>query len=119
MSAKLPSCLVVSRYTAPAPEKEARRRGRPLIRTADHYAALIDDFQRMAAWFLKTHQRPHRSDIELITCFISESLAQDGKRRSRVAGAEWAGRIKTMRNELSRARKWHRQAGNSSQQMAF
>jgi len=115
MNTALPNCSAVVRYVAPPTNKAPRRRGRPRTRTADHYATLMDDFQRMAAWFLATHQRPHRSDIELITSFLAESLAQEGKRRGRAGGAEWAGRIKTIRNELSRARKRQQQAVNSSQ----
>lgn len=111
----LPSCAVVARYTTPQQDKPQRRRGRPQTRTDAHYASLLAELQSMAAWFHQAHQRAHRSDVELLTAYLGESFAREGKRRCRATGAEFAGRIKTLRNELSRARKWQRATNEASQ----
>jgi hypothetical protein len=115
----LPACTVVARYASPQPDKPQRRRGRPQTRTAAHYASLIAELQSMAAWFQKAHQRPHRSDVELLTVYLTEAFAREGKRRCRATGPEFAGRLKTLRNELSRARKWLQEEGETSQVLAF
>lgn len=106
----LPNCSALSRYVSrtEAGERSINPRGRPRTRTQEHYAALHAEYLRIAAWFAEKQGRPHKSDMELLTEYLGDCCERDGVRRSRVSAPSFAGKIKTLRNELSRARAMNR-----------
>lgn len=114
-----PECLSLNGYAAPLTERPLQPRGRPKTRTDEHYVALVADYQRIAAWFSRENGRAHRSDNELLAAYFTQRYEMAGLRRSRVAAADFAGRMKTLRNELSRARARLRDARSLSQETGF
>ena len=79
--------------------------GRPRTRTEAHYAALLREHGYLAGWFVERFGRRPRSDAELLTAHITEGLKQRGMRASRATSAEMKRKLKTLRNELSTARR--------------
>ena len=100
----LPECTALARYAAAPVEKSQRPRGRPKTRTDEHYAALHAEYQRISEWFTTVVGRPAKSDAELLAAYFGEHYEREGLRRSRAFANDFTGRMKTLRNELSRAR---------------
>lgn len=86
-------------YKAPRPP------GRPKTRTQAHYAALLHEYDCLANWFVKTYGRPARSDIELLATHVTTGLKRQGMRESRATSPDMKRKLKTLRNELSTARR--------------
>ena len=114
-----PECLSLNGYAPPLTERPLRPRGRPKTRTDEPYAALVADYQRIAAWFSMENGRAHRSDKELLAAYFAQRYERAGLRRSRAFAADFVGRLKTLRNELSRARARLRDAHSLSQETGF
>lgn len=94
------------RYAKPASEPTATRPPwRPKTRTTEHYAALVQKHAEIAAWFLLTFERPHRSERELLTEHLADEFSKHGLRSGRAHEKEMAGKVKTLMNELSLARR--------------
>lgn len=112
----LPSCAALTRYAEPAQHAEPlpRQRGRPKTRTAAHYADLIEAHRLLSAWFKEAKGRPAASDIELLTVFFATNLQQRNLRASRIDSSEIQGRLKTLRNEFSQARRLTSERPNKS-----
>jgi len=110
MTAKppLPECAALVRYAHTTTDKPQRPRGRPKTRTSEHYAALHAEYLRITDWFSNTHGRPPKSDAELLRAYFGERYEREGMRRGRATEPGFAGRLKTLRNELSMARAWLR-----------
>ena len=92
----------------PAPEpppKPKAKRGRPLKRDAAYYQAIWDTFCSMAGWFLEKHGRPHRSVPKLIEAYYTDLFMRHGFRGTRVNSPEVRGRMKTLENDISKAKK--------------
>lgn len=106
----LPDCVVLGRYASTSGQVEhpPTQRGRPRTRTHAHYIALHAEYLQLALWFVERKGRPHKSDTELLQAYFGERYEAEGLRRSRVTESCLAGKIKTLRNELSRARAMHR-----------
>lgn len=115
----LPECVALGRYVVAPQEKSQRTRGRPKTRTEEHYAALHAEYLRISEWFTSFVGRPAKSDSELLTAYFGEHYEREGLRRSRVSANEFEGRMKTLRNELSRARTWWRTTSKISQKIGF
>lgn len=108
MSGKnLPACSLVSAYTQTrsTADELTRPRGRPKTRTSEHYHRLFEEHQAMTKWFIALNGRPADSDRELLTTYIVASLEELNMRASRVTSNEFKGRLKTLRNEFSTARR--------------
>jgi hypothetical protein len=95
----LVSDSTVFEYKAPRPP------GRPKTRTQAHYAALLHEYHALGIWFAKTFGRPARSDVELLAAHITTGLKQQGMRESRATSPDMKRKLKTLRNELSTARR--------------
>jgi hypothetical protein len=115
----LPECSALGGYAVSRSDRPPRPRGRPKTRTAEHYAALHAEYLRIAAWFAAAVGRPAKSDAELLTAYFSERWERDGLRRSRASTDDFAGRIKTLRNELSEARSRWRTGAKKSREIGF
>jgi hypothetical protein len=89
----------VSEYKAPRPP------GRPKTRTQAHYAALLHEYDCLSNWFVKTFGRPAKSDVELLATHVATGLKQQGMRESRATSPDMKRKLKTLRNELSTARR--------------
>jgi hypothetical protein len=93
-------------YAKPAPQPVAPRPPwRPKTRTPEHYAALVQKHAEIAAWFLLRFARPHRSERELLTEHLADEFSKHGLRSGRAYAKEMAGKVKTLMNELSLARR--------------
>lgn len=115
----LPECSALVRYAAAPLDKPQRPRGRPKTRTSEHYAALHAEYIRISEWFASAVGRPPKSDTELLSAYFGERFESEGLRRSRVSADDFAGRMKTLRNELSRARTWWRTTAQTSRETGF
>lgn len=115
----LPECASLGRYAAAPLHKPQRPRGRPKTRTGEHYAALHSEYIRLKEWFAAAAGRPPKSDEELLRAYFGERYESEGLRRSRVSADDFAGRMKTLRNELSRARTWWRTSSQISREVGF
>lgn len=97
---------IFERYAKPKPPPPAPKPPwRPKIRTPEHYAALLKRHKELSNWFQVTFGRPHQSDKELLKAHLSDELQKIGMRVNRVNESEMAGKLKTMLNELSSARR--------------
>lgn len=108
MNGSMPfNCAALARYTESSPlgEHPVRPRGRPKTRTADHYTELLKAHESLSKWFADGNGRPANSDIELLTSWFSASLQQRSLRASRIDSREVQAKLKTLRNELSVARR--------------
>lgn len=103
----LPFCALITGYSKPlgVAEELSRPRGRPKKRTSDHYRHLHDEHQAIADWYESVTGRPAKSDRELLTAYLSASLEVQNMRASRITSREFKGRLKTLRNEFSTARR--------------
>ena len=103
----LPQCSLVSAYAQPqnTTDEVTRPRGRPKTRTSEHYHRLFEEHQAMTKWFISLNGRPADSDRELLTTYIVASLKKQNMRAGRVTSNEFNGRLKTLRNEFSTARR--------------
>jgi hypothetical protein len=59
----------------------------------------------MEKWFLETHGRTHRSVPELIEVYYTDLFQKHGLRVMRVNSKEFKGRMHTLENEISKAKK--------------
>lgn len=83
----------------------ARAPGRPKTRTDAHYAALLQEYAHLTSWFAETFGRLAKSDAELLTAHITAGLRLRGMRESRATSPDVRRKLKTLRNELSTARR--------------
>ena len=59
---------------------------------------------RLRDWFEEVFGRPPKSDVELLNAKVNDELKRQGK--SNIASPNVQGRLKTLRNELSKAKKF-------------
>jgi hypothetical protein len=104
-----PICQIVSRAVLHEQRCEPERRppGRPRTRTREHYEALWSEYLAMRAWFFTVHQRETRSDVEVLTAYLKQTLLDRGQRSTRIGTPEVNRKLKTLRNELCIARRLH------------
>jgi hypothetical protein len=79
--------------------------GRPKTRTHSHYEALRDEYSRLKNWFEEANGRPARSDAELLRAHLAAELQRQGLEPSLLESPDVQKRLKTLRNELSQAKK--------------
>lgn len=97
------------------PEPPARPAGRPKTRTDSHYAALLAEYSSMKDWFQASQGKPPKSDQDLLLTYFGACFQEQGLRLSRLTAPEFRSKIKTLRNELSSARrKLNARPGNST-----
>lgn len=105
----LPDCETLGAYVKPDRNQVApyvtKPLGRPKTRTPEHFMALLEEYNRIVDWFKGVHQRPPKSDIELLTQYLVTHFTSQGLRASRVHSGELQRKFKTIRNELAIARK--------------
>jgi hypothetical protein len=114
-----PDCSALLRYAATPVPKDQRPRGRPKTRTGEHYAALHAEYLRIVVWFESMEGRPHKSDAELLTAYFGARHESAGLRRGRATEPGFAGKLKTLRNELSAARAWLRNSAHCPVKSTF
>lgn len=87
-------------------EQEATRPpGRPKTRTDAHYVRLLQEYAGLSGWFIETFGRSARSDAELLTAHVATRFELRGMRPSRATSPDMKRKLKTLRNELSTARR--------------
>lgn len=59
----------------------------------------------MTRWFVIFRKRQPKSDNELLTAYLASHFEAHGQRESRVSSNDVRRKLKTMRNELSIARR--------------
>ncbi|WP_342620840.1 hypothetical protein [Rhodoferax sp. GW822-FHT02A01] len=90
----------------PQPEPVSKpKRGRPLKRDRDYYLTIWKTFCSMEKWYLETHGHEHRSVPELIEVYYTDLFQKHGLRVMRVNSPEFRGRMRTLENEISKAKK--------------
>jgi hypothetical protein len=100
--------------TGAGAEDEPRKPGRPLKRTEDYYRQLLAAHARAEAWFIAANARRPKSVQQLYTAYFAQKLAEYSERPSRASGSQFQRGIKTLRNELSEARRLLRRPENDS-----
>ena len=84
--------------------KPKRPPGRPIKRTAGFYEAMREDYMQLGEWFEEVFGRPPKSDVELLNAKVDDELKRQGK--TNIASPNVQGRLKTLRNELGKAKKF-------------
>lgn len=101
-----PLASVLTRYERPPlQEAPARQTGRPKKRTEEYLLRLLNERQRLAAWYEAKHGSAPPSDRQLFTVFFADHFAANGERESRVTSPSFRAALKTLRNELAQARR--------------
>jgi hypothetical protein len=86
-------------------QEPTRPPGRPRTRTDAHYVRLLQEYAHLSDWFVETFGRRARSDAELLTAHVATRFEQRGMRPSRATSPDMKRKLKTLRNELSTARR--------------
>lgn len=82
-----------------------KKRGRPKIRDESYYLSILEMLDSMSRWFLVTFGRKHRSVNELCKVYYIDLFQKHNLRVMSVDSPEFRGRIRTLENEISRAKK--------------
>ncbi len=101
----LPRCNELAGLVADRPPAVLRSRGRPKKRTQEFYLSLWRDYQKIKAWFYAAFGRKEASDVELLKAYFSRQFVSDGLRAGRTEDQAFQGKLKTIRNELGKAKK--------------
>jgi hypothetical protein len=86
-------------------ENVPRKPGRPVKRTHDYYRQLLAAHEQAQAWFMGINSRAPTSVQQLYTAYFAHQLAEHSERPTKANGASFQRGIKTLRNELSEARR--------------
>lgn len=107
MTHSLPAPLggVLQRYRGRAPAPPKRKPGRPRKRTPEYLMALLATHREIEAWFAQEHGCRHNSERQLYTSYFAREFTNAGERASRAQSADFQRALKTLRNELSEARR--------------
>lgn len=92
---------------------QGRKRGRPVKRDATYYQDIWEMYQSLAAWFVGKHERAHRSIRELLETYFINLFMEHGLRVMRVNSPEFKGRLRTLENNISFAKKHHSGSHNN------
>jgi|GEM_PF-2898000 len=111
MSLSAPLTGVLRRYADTTRQAPASRRkpGRPKKRTPEYLRVLLQTHREVQAWYVASHGGPASSDRELYTAFFAAQFTFRGERAARASTPEFQRALKTLRNELSVARRLHRE----------
>jgi len=101
----LPHCNELAGLVADRPPAILRSRGRPKKRTQEFYLSLWREYQGIKSWFYITFGRREASDVELLKAYFSRQFVSDGLRAGRTEDLAFKGKLKTIRNELGKAKK--------------
>lgn len=101
----LPHCNELAGLVADRPPAILRSRGRPKKRTQEFYLSLWREYQGIKSWFYITFGRREASDVELLKAYFSRHFVSDGLRAGRTEDPAFKGKLKTIRNELGKAKK--------------
>lgn len=86
-------------------DESTRPCGRPKVLTVDFFAALLSEHAHITAWFHATFGEPPKSDVQLLNAYFASECEKRGLRTSRIQSSDMKARVKTLRNQLSQARR--------------
>lgn len=87
------------------PPKPKPKLGRPKKRDESYYREIWEFFCSMEDWFIATYQRKQKSVAELLESYYIDTFLNRGLRVMRVNSPEVRGRMHTLENEISKAKK--------------
>ena len=101
---------IVKQYRSNSPFTEedygtSKKRGRPKVRDAAYYRDIWDMYCSTRDWFFRSYGRHHKSVAELLEVYYVNLFTSHGLSAMRVNSKEFKGRLRTLENEISRARK--------------
>lgn len=79
--------------------------GRPKTKTPEFYRRLLDSYNAYLRWYVQTRGRAPVSDVELVEAIAQKTLKDLGMRSELINNAKSKARMKTIRNQISEARK--------------
>jgi hypothetical protein len=104
-----PLTAVLTRYRGPdVAIVEARRAGRPLTRTPSYFHALLISHAQVAEWYQTKFGCQPASDCKLYTEYFASHFKSTGERAARSSSPDFQRALKTLRNDLSEARRRER-----------
>lgn len=101
----LPIASLLTNAPALGCEQANKRPGRPQTRTQDYFNQLLRQHFDLVRWFTNAFGRPPNTDVELLNKHFEAECSRLGFRPTRVKSEVIQGRIKTIRNQLSEARR--------------